>query len=59
MLTLWILGWTGWLPVIALHLEPLLPLCLLAILLPQLYTYARARAHALGRLRCDWLDLLD
>jgi hypothetical protein len=59
VLTGWMLGWTGWLPVLALRLEPLLPLCLLAILLPQLYVYARCRAHAQGRLRCDWLEVLD
>ena len=59
VLTLWILGWTGWLPVLALGLPPLLPLCLAGILAPQLYAYARARAHAMGRLRCDWLDQLD
>ena len=59
VLTLWILGWTGWLPTMALHLEPLLPLCLVGILAPQLYAYARSRAHATGRLRCDWLHLLD
>ena len=59
VLTLWILGWTGWLPTLALHLEPLLPLCVAGILAPQLYAYARSRAHATGRLRCDWLHVLD
>lgn len=59
VLTLWLLGWTAWLPVLALHAEPLLALCLMGILAPQLYVYARARAHAGGRLRCDWLDLLN
>lgn len=59
VLTVWILGWTGWLPTIALHLEPLLPMCMMGILAPQLYIYARARAHARGQLRGDWLDLLD
>jgi hypothetical protein len=33
-------------------------LCLLGILAPRLYVYARARAHASQRLRCDWLDLV-
>lgn len=59
VLTVWMLGWTSWLPALALHLEPLLPLCMAAILTPQLYAFARARAHALGRLRCDWLEVLD
>ncbi len=59
VLTLWVLGWTAWLPAVALGLQPLLPLCVMAILSPQLYAYARSRAHVQGRLRCDWLDLLD
>ncbi len=59
VLTLWMLGWTAWLPAVALHWEPVLPLCLGGMLLPQMYVYARARAHASGRLRCDWLDLLQ
>lgn len=59
VLTVWVLGWTAWLPALTLGLQPLLPLCVACVLLPQLYVYARARAHALGRLRCDWLDLLD
>ena len=46
VLTLWVMGWIGW-------------LCLLGMLLPRLYVYWRARAHAAGRLRCDWLDLLS
>ena len=58
VLTLWMLGWTAWLPAVALDWEPLLPLCMAGMLLPQLYVYARARAHVSGRLRCDWLDLL-
>lgn len=59
VLTFWMLGWTGWLPTLALHLEPLLPLCVVGVLAPQLYAYARSRAHASGRLRCDWLHVLD
>ncbi len=59
VLTLWMLGWTAWLPAVALGLQTLLPLCVAGVLTPQLYAYARARAHAHGRLRCDWLDLLD
>ena len=59
VLTFWMLGWTAWLPAVALHQELLLPLCMAGILAPQGYAYARARAHASGRLRCDWLDLLD
>jgi hypothetical protein len=59
VLTLWMLGWTAWLPALALQLQTLLPLCMVAIFLPQLYAYGRARAHALGQLRCDWLEVID
>lgn len=59
VLTLWMVGWTAWLPVVALGWEPLLPLCLAAMMLPQTYVYARWRAHASGRLRCDWLELVE
>jgi hypothetical protein len=59
VLTVWMLGWTAWLPAVVLGWEPLLPLCLAGTLLPQTYVYARWRAHANGSLRCDWLDLLE
>ena len=39
VLTLWMMGWIGWLPVL-------------------LFDRWRARAHAAGRLRCDWLGAL-
>lgn len=58
VLTVWMLGWTAWLPAVALDLQTLLPLCVFGVLGPQLYVYARARAHLSGRLRCDWLQVL-
>jgi hypothetical protein len=58
VLTLWVMGWMGWLPAFELEAPWAYPLCLLGILTPKLYVYWRARAHAAGRLRCDWLDLL-
>ena len=58
VLTLWIMGWTGWLPAFALDALWAFPLCLLAILAPRLYLQARARAHDAGWLRCDWLAQL-
>ena len=58
VLTLWILGWTGWLPAFALVAPWAFPLCVLGMLVPRLYVRARARAHDAGRLRCDWLDQL-
>ena len=58
MLTLWMMGWIGWLP--ALILDALLawPLCLLALYAPGLYVDWRRCAHQQQRLRCDWLDRL-
>ena len=54
MLTLWLAGWVGWLPVYALGLLWALPLCVLAIAAPALYVAFRLRAHRRRRLRCDW-----
>lgn len=58
VLTLWVMGWIGWLPAFAFEDPWAYPLCLLGILMPRLYVFWRARAHAAGRLRCDWLELL-
>jgi hypothetical protein len=56
ILILWIMGWVGWLPAFALDIPLAYPLCLLGMAAPQLYVYWRLRAHARGRLRCDWLE---
>lgn len=56
VLTLWLMGWVGWLPALVLDLPLACPLCLLGMAAPQLYVRWRARAHARGRLRCDWLE---
>lgn len=56
VLTVWLMGWIGWLPALVMEMEWLLPLCLTATLTPALYVRWRERAHALQRLRCDWLD---
>ncbi|HQR98634.1 MULTISPECIES: hypothetical protein [unclassified Polaromonas] len=58
VLTLWVMGWVGWLPAFALDIPLAYPLCLLGMLAPQLYVRWRARAHTRGRLRCDWLELV-
>ena len=58
VLTAWLMGWAGWLPAYAFEAIWAYPLCVLGILAPRLYVYARARAHAARRLRCDWLDLV-
>lgn len=56
ILMLWVMGWVGWLPAFALDIPLAYPLCLLGMAAPQLYVYWRLRAHARGRLRCDWLE---
>jgi hypothetical protein len=59
VLTVWLMGWIGFLPALAFDAAWALPLCVLGVLAPQLYVHARARAHADGRLRCDWLGLVS
>ncbi|WP_298923823.1 hypothetical protein [uncultured Ramlibacter sp.] len=55
MLTLWLMGWVGWLPAFAFEQLWSTPLCLLASLAPSLYVGLRMKAHQACRLRCDWL----
>ena len=57
VLTLWLMGWIGWLPAFVLEVALAYPLCLLGVAAPQLYVRWRIRAHVRGRLRCDWLEL--
>ena len=59
VLTLWMMGWVGWLPAFEADASWAYPLCLLGIFSPRFYVYWRVRAHQAGQLRCDWLDLLD
>lgn len=59
VLTLWVMGWMGWLPAFAFEAPWAYPLCLLGMLTPRLYVYWRTRAHEAQRLRCDWLDLVS
>lgn len=58
VMTAWLLGWTAWLPAAILEAPWAYPLCLMGILLPQLYVQLRATAHRRGKLRCEWLGLL-
>jgi hypothetical protein len=55
VLTVWLMGWLGWLPALTLEMEWMLPLCLAATMSPGFYVHWRERAHAARRLRCDWL----
>jgi hypothetical protein len=54
MLTLWVMGWVGCVPVCALGLAWAVPLCVLAVVAPNLYVAWRLKAHRRRRLRCDW-----
>ena len=55
VLTLWVLGWMGWVPALAMDALWALPLCLAGIWVPAFYVHWRERAHAAHRLRCEWL----
>jgi hypothetical protein len=56
VLTVWLMGWVGWLPVFAFDAVWLMPLCLAGMAAPGAYSNWRARLHRQGQLRCDWLD---
>ncbi len=58
VLTLWVLGWMGVAPALALGLAALLPLCVLLSMAPGAYVALRRRLHERGRLRCDWLPAI-
>lgn len=55
MLTVWLVGWVGWIPVLAFDAFWAVPLLALAMAAPSLYVAWRMKAHRSRRLRCDWL----
>jgi hypothetical protein len=55
MLTLWLVGWVGWIPAFAFEALWAAPLLAAAMSAPTMYVAWRARAHRQHRLRCDWL----
>ena len=55
MLTLWVMGWVGWLPAYAFEQFWSMPLCVLATAAPSMYVGWRMKAHREQKLRCDWL----
>jgi hypothetical protein len=57
VLTVWVMGWVGLLPTVALQNLYLLPVCFLATQTPELYRRWRAHLHRQERLRCDWLGV--
>ncbi len=56
MLTMWMMGWVGWLPAFAFGQFWTFPLCAAATGAPSLYAAWRLRQHRLHKLRCDWLE---
>lgn len=57
VLAAWLMGWIGWVPTWVLDAWWAAPPLLLGMLMPRLYVGWRAQAHAMQRLRCDWIAL--
>ena len=55
ILTLWVMGWVGFLPAYAFEQFWTMLLCALAIAAPSIYASWRLKAHRKHKLRCDWL----
>ena len=55
VLTLWVMGWVGWLPAYAFDYLWTVPLCMFGMALPTLYVTWRMKAHRAQKLRCDWI----
>jgi len=55
MLTLWLVGWVGWIPAFAFDALWAAPLLALSMAAPTMYVAWRIKAHRARRLRCDWL----
>lgn len=55
----WLGGWMLMPSVFLLHAWQLLPASLAMVLLPEAYHGLRARLHARGVLRCDWLNAVQ
>lgn len=54
ILTIWLMGWVGWLPALAFGAVWAAPLLIAGNMAPSLYVAWRMRAHQRHRLRCDW-----
>ena len=55
VLTLWLIGWVGWIPALTFDALWSAPLLVLAMAAPSLYVGWRVKAHRARRLRCDWI----
>lgn len=58
ILTLWLMGWVGWLPAMAFGAIWATPLLIAGVLAPSAYVAWRMKAHQQHRLRCDWVRAL-
>ncbi len=56
VLSVWVMGYVGWLPAMVLDAWWAIPLLLAAFMAPHLYIHFRSRAARAKRLRCDWLN---
>ena len=59
VLTLWLVGLAGWPGAWLLDQPWAVLLCVLMWFEPDAYLRWRARLHQQGRLRCDWLHVVD
>lgn len=57
VLTLWLIGWVGWIPAFTFEALWAAPLLAIAMSAPRLYVGWRRRAHQQHRLRCDWISV--
>jgi hypothetical protein len=57
MLTLWLVGWVGWVPAFTFGALWSAPLLVAAMSAPTLYVAWRRQAHQAHRLRCDWAHI--
>ena len=57
MLTLWVVGWVGWVPAFVFDALWAAPLLAVAMSAPALYVTLRLKAHRSRRLRCDWIHV--
>ena len=58
VLTVWVMSWMAWMPLIIFEFEWLIPFSLLGLMLPNWYIGWRIKAHEQRRLRCDWVNLV-
>lgn len=57
MLTLWVVGWVGWIPAFTFDALWAAPLLACAMSAPTMYVTLRQKAHKARRLRCDWISV--